>query len=324
MRYNCPVCPNNCSIADGGFGICGVRSNRNGKAYLPYYGILSAVSVDPIEKKPLYHFHPGKNILSVGFFGCSLSCPFCQNYRISKEFPGSQSGSVSPADFVKSALERGTFGIAYTYSEPIIHLEWVLETATEAASHGLKNVLVTNGYINDEPGNELLKVMDAVNIDLKSFNPDFYHDELKAKLGPVLNFIKKAAAKTHIEVTSLIIPGKNDSLKEIQESSSFLASIDKNIPFHLSAYYPSYKYSIPPTAPASLLRLAEAASEVLNFVYTGNISGGRTNTHCPECGNLLVKRNGYSTLIIGAAGQKCKKCGKDLSSCSIVLSHRNS
>jgi pyruvate formate lyase activating enzyme len=322
MSYNCRVCPNNCSIAEGRTGLCGVRSNRNGKAYLPYYGLLSAVSSDPIEKKPLYHYHPGENIYSVGFYGCNLSCPYCQNYHISKEFNKPSSRAVSPSELVSSAAESGSFGIAYTYSEPIVHYEWVLETSLEAASLGLKNVLVTNGYINKTPATELLKVIDAVNIDLKSFNPEFYQRELKAELEPVLNFIKKASKHCHVEVTTLIIPGKNDSEDEIKQSSAFLASIDPNIPFHLSAYYPSYKYTFPPTAPENLLRLADTASEVLNFVYTGNISGGRTDTHCPECGNQLIKRNGYSTIITGITGKKCNNCGKDLDSLSLVLSDR--
>ncbi|MBI9105433.1 MAG: AmmeMemoRadiSam system radical SAM enzyme [Spirochaetales bacterium] len=310
MQYNCPVCPNNCVIAEGKTGICGVRSSRNGKAFLPYYGVLSAVSTDPVEKKPLYHYHPGKTIFSVGFYGCSLSCPFCQNYRISKEFGKPLSKPVSPARLAESAAGSGSFGIAYTYSEPIVHLEYILETAAEASSLGLKNVLVTNGYINAEPAERLLEITDAVNIDLKSFNPDFYRNELKAKLEPVLKFITKAAKYCHIEVTTLVIPGKNDSEAEISESAAFLASIDKNIPFHLSAYYPSYKYSVPPTRPDALIKLAEKASEKLNFVYTGNIAGGRTDTICPGCGNTLIKRSGYSTVSSGLIHGKCSSCGQ--------------
>lgn len=317
MQYNCPVCPNNCTIPEGKSGICGVRFNKNGAAHLPYNGVLSAVSADPIEKKPLYHYHPGERIYSVGFYGCSLSCPFCQNYNISKEFGKPASLPVEPADAARAAADSGSFGIAYTYSEPIVHYEWVLETAAEASKLGLKNVLVTNGYINDSPADKLLDSIDALNVDLKSFNPDFYRFELKAELDPVLNFIQKAAGKCHLEVTTLIIPDKNDSEEEIKQSAAFLASINPDIPYHLSAYYPSYKYTAPPTSPGLLMNLAEAALTSLNYVYTGNIAGGVSDTLCPECGRVLIKRSGYATRITGLKNGRCL-CGFDASGIIIL------
>ncbi|HAK46345.1 MAG TPA: AmmeMemoRadiSam system radical SAM enzyme [Spirochaeta sp.] len=319
MAVTCKVCPNQCHISDNHFGICGVRGALDNKLHLPYHGILSATSVDPIEKKPLYHFHPGAGIYSVGFFGCSLSCPFCQNYRISKEFPRKPEGrKTRPESVAEAALKSGSFGIAYTYSEPIVHYEWVLECAKEAHARGLKNVLVTNGYINDEPAKELLAWMDAVNIDLKSFNESFYHDELGGSLRPVLDFIRLAADSVHTELTTLIIPGKNDSTAEINKAADFIAGIDKNIPWHLSAYYPAYKYSIRPTGHEEILKLVDTAGEKLNFVFAGNI-GGRSDTYCPSCGSLLIKRSGYSTIVSGIAGGRCTGCGSDAADFNIII-----
>jgi pyruvate formate lyase activating enzyme len=318
MLYNCELCPNNCKIREGQKGTCMVRENQDGNLYLPAYGYLSAISSDPIEKKPLYHYYPGKQIFSAGFYGCNLSCPFCQNYTISKEFSLSGKNYISPDDLVDSAFERGSFGIAYTYSEPIVHFEYVTEAEEYASSLGLKNILVTNGYINDDFSDKLLSNTDAVNVDLKSYNPDFYTKELKGKLEPVLSFIRKAGASVHTEITTLIIPGKNDSEEELRQSAAFIASVNKQIPFHLSAYHPCYKYSIPPTTPSKLMRLAEIASEYLDFVYTGNINSGRADTKCPSCGNTLINRSGYQTECSGIKGGICAICGTPVVNFGII------
>ena len=312
MPYSCSICPHNCRIPDGGFGRCGVRGCRDGRLYLPYHGILSAASNDPVEKKPLYHFHPGESIFSIGFYGCNLSCPFCQNYHISKEFGEPSSSVTSPEKAAERALSEGSFGIAYTYSEPVVHYEWVLETAKAAHRLGLKNVMVTNGFINPGRADALLEHIDALNIDLKSFNDDFYRRELRGSLEPVLEFIRKAAAVSHVEATTLVIPGKNDGEDEISSCSKFLSSVDPDIPYHLSAYYPTYNYSVPPTSSARLTHLADLASEDLNFVYTGNIAGGRTDTFCPDCGTLLISRSGYSTQITGLSSDSCENCGRKI------------
>ena len=319
MSYQCFLCPNRCLISDNSFGNCGVRGSKDGESFLPYHGVISAASMDPIEKKPLYHFHPGTAIFSVGFFGCSLACPFCQNSNISKEFSSSHGRQkLAPRGVVDVAIEQGSFGIAYTYSEPIVHYEWVIECAEHAASRGLKNILVTNGYINPEPGKELLKNIDAVNIDLKSFSDSFYKTELKGSLQPVLEFIEYAAGTVHTELTTLIIPGKNDSTDELKSAVDFIAGLNKNIPWHLSAYYPAYNYSIPPTEPASLRAIAERASEKLDFVFTGNISDS-SNSFCPDCGNLLIERSGYHTRLPGIADGKCSSCGAEVSVFGIII-----
>lgn len=306
----CSLCPNRCKISDGKSGLCKVRFNKEGKPELPFYGKLSALSVDPIEKKPLYHFHPAEQILSVGFVGCSLRCPFCQNYNISQS---TERGLdfVSPSDLAEAALRKNSFGIAYTYSEPIVHLEYVSDASREARDRGLKNVLVSNGYITKEASSELAECIDAANIDLKCYSNDFYKRELGGALDPVLEFISFAADKMHLEVTTLVIPGKNDSDEEIGSIASFLSEISPDIPYHLSCYYPTYNYSIPPTEAASVRRLADAAREKLNYVYLGNVGLEETNTSCPSCGKLIVRRSGYSTKVVGLTGDgACSGCGE--------------
>lgn len=307
-KVRCRLCPHNCLIAQDRHGICQVRFNRNGELQLPFYGKLSSIAVDPIEKKPLYHFYPGREILSVGFVGCSFRCPFCQNYRISQD-TRIPTELVSPQDLADMALRQGSFGISYTYSEPLVHLEYVLDTARIAQTKGLKNVLVSNGYINPEPAAEMLKLMDAANIDLKTFNPDFYRKEIGGKLEEVKRFLGQASGKIALEVTTLVIPTKNDSLEEIEAIARFLASLDPGIPYHLSAYFPQYRYTIPPTPPATLHRLAEAARRHLHYVYLGNVGLEETNTACRGCGNLLVRRRGYSVTIKGIREGKCDRCG---------------
>lgn len=306
----CGLCPHTCRIANGEAGICKVRVNKHDHLELPYFGMLSAIAVDPIEKKPLFHFYPGKPIFSVGFYGCSFRCPFCQNYRISQEVD--KSGQrVTPENCVGLALQHDSFGIAYTYSEPLVHFEYVVQTSEIGREAGLKNILVTNGYLNPKPTKELLKVTDAANVDLKSFNDDFYREELGGSLNPILRFIEAAAASIHLEVTTLVIPGKNDSPEEISEIARFLSSVNRGIPLHLSAYYPTYTYVIDATPPETIRRLAEVASEYLDYVYPGNISGP-SDTLCPSCGATVIRRRGYNIDITGLKDGCCTSCGTRL------------
>ena len=304
----CSLCPHRCLIAEGGHGICKVRSNLEGALRLPFYGRLSALAVDPIEKKPLYHFHPGSRILSVGFVGCSFRCKFCQNWHISQS-TDVETWPVTPADLVRRAGEAGSSAIAYTYSEPLIHAEYLLDAAKAARAAGLKNVLVSNGYINPEPAEEVLSLMDAANIDLKSFDAEFYRSETGGRLEEVKRFLGLAAGRIHLEVTTLIIPTKNDDPAMLEDLARFIASLGRDIPLHLSCYYPQYRYTIPPTPPALVSKLAQVAERHLRFVYLGNIGNEESNTLCPTCRSVLVRRIGYSVRIEGLRGNSCRKCG---------------
>lgn len=309
QKIKCFLCPNGCIIAPGKKGVCGVRKNIRGELDIPFYGRLSGIALDPIEKKPLYHFYPGKMILSVGFWGCSFRCPFCQNYHISQQ---TREGSeyIGPEKLVDLAISRNSFGIAYTYSEPLIHMEYLLDTAKIAKKRGLKNVLVSNGYVNSEPAEDFLEYLDAANIDLKSFNPDFYKKEIGGNLDEVKRFLTQAVHKIALEVTTLVIPTKNDTISEVGDIARFLASLDPDIPYHLSCYYPTYHYSIPPTSASAISKFAEHAKKYLNYVYLGNVGLKETNTYCSSCGNLLIRRSGYSITISGIKGGKCSQCSE--------------
>lgn len=308
----CNLCPHNCVISNEQYGICSIRKNENMKLALPFYGLLSALNIDPIEKKPLYHFYPGSSILSAGFYGCNFHCPFCQNYQISQETESVKSKKyTSPLELVQLAVDEGIPSIAYTYSEPVIHFEYIMECAEFAHSNNIRNVLVTNGYLNPLPAKELLSLMDGVNVDLKSFTESFYH-KIGGSLEPVKEFIRLASELTHLEVTTLVIPDENDSEEEIMSIAEFLADIDTDIPLHLSCYYPVYKYNTPPTSIDSVLYLTEKASHILNFVYPGNVGLTEINTKCPECGNTIVSRKGYSVSTTGIINGECSKCGKKI------------
>ena len=304
----CGLCPHACLIRPGGHGRCRVRGNHGGVLELPFYGRLSSIAVDPIEKKPLYHFHPGKNILSVGFVGCSFHCPFCQNFRISQD-TSVPTREVSAAELVAMAEQEGSFGIAYTYSEPLVHLEYVLEACRLARARGLKNVLVSNGFVNPEPAEELLGLLDAANIDLKSFNPEFYRREIRGELEEVKRFLAQARGRIELEVTTLVIPGRNDGPEEMEAIAAFLADLDPAIPLHLSAYHPQYRYTLPPTPAATLSRLAEVARRYLRYVYLGNLGAEESDTACRQCAAVLVRRRGYQVSVPGLHDGRCARCG---------------
>ena len=307
----CLLCPNFCVIKPEKQGKCRIRGyDSDLKPVIPFAGKISALAVDPIEKKPLYHFYPRSQILSVGFYSCNLTCPFCQNYHISTKVD-SNAKTIAPEEMAEIAASSNTIGLAYTYSEPMIHIEWIKETAKLVRGKKLKNVLVTNGYINQEAGESILENIDALNIDLKSFNENFYTNELGGKLEPIKDFIKLAASKAHVEITTLVIPGKNDEEKEIEKIASFIASINNSIPFHLSCYYPTYKYSIERTDPVKVINLAAIASKYLEFVYVGNTGMAENSTKCPSCKCIIVKRAGYKTEIMTKNGF-CPNCGKKI------------
>jgi pyruvate formate lyase activating enzyme len=256
-------------------------------------------------------------ILSAGFAGCNLRCPFCQNWHISQkaDAPGRQ---MTPGDLVSAALHENSPSIAYTYSEPLVHLEFLLDCMALARRHGIANVLVTNGCANAEAAREILSLTDAANIDLKCFSAESYAEVLGGDRETVCGFIRLACEMgVHVEVTTLVVPGLNDSDEELDSCADFIASLKVEIPWHLSAYHPDYRWNAPPTDPDMLRRIAEKAREKIRFVYTGNISGGYNDTACPHCGAILVRRRGYRvempglSVLEGGHFYHCAKCGKE-------------
>lgn len=312
-QVRCRVCPHNCRIKPGGYGVCKVRANENGTLWALNYAEVSSVVLDPIEKKPLYHFYPGTNILSVGTVGCNLACGFCQNHSIAHESPPTR--RLEAHELLELALEcssRRSVGVAYTYSEPLMWYEYVREAAPLLKEKGQKNVLVTNGFINQPPLLELLPFIDAMNIDLKAFTERFYHANCKGRLEPVKNTIETCVGRTHVELTTLVIPGHNDRPEEIDELSRWVASLDPDIPLHLSAYHPAYKFNLPPTPFRTLSEARQAALAHLRHVYVGNIGGFDNNTYCHHCGEVLVERSGYQVELRHLDGHKCGACGKEV------------
>ncbi len=312
-RVQCLLCPHNCLIQNNKAGICGARKNIDGVLVSLIYGELTAVSMDPIEKKPLYHFYPGSDILSIGTKGCNFKCLFCQNWHISQDMNAS-STYHEPEDIIKIAREKNSLGIAYTYSEPFIWYEYIMDCSKLARENGLKNVYVTNGFINPEPLQDILVNADAMNIDLKSFREDTYKKISKGKLSNVLDTIRSAHQKCHIELTTLIVTGINDNLQEMRNIIDFIYSINPDIPWHISRYHPSYKYNAPATDIDFMMSVYEEARKKLNYVYCGNISSSYegSDTMCPHCGSLVISRSGYSVNIKGLVKGNCSKCGNSL------------
>ena len=308
--YTCLLCPHECRLNPDQKGLCLTRlATDEGIRPLREYPV-TAVAVDPIEKKPFYHYHPGSRILSIGFSGCNLKCPFCQNWHLS-QLTDHQYRKIRPEDIPGLCDEQKSRGCAFTYSEPLIHYEYLMEAAEALHSEGLEALLVTNGYINPLPGEKLAGVMDAVKVDLKGFTEQWYKKELKGGLEPVKEFIRICSKKTHLEVVTLVIPDKNDSIEEIEESSRFIGSLNRSIPFHLTAYYPNYQYSIPQTRETTLLQLAAQARENLNHVYTGNLDL-ENPTFCSRCGETLIDRISGHITFPGLEDGKCRHCGTSL------------
>jgi pyruvate formate lyase activating enzyme len=332
-KAKCTACRHYCVIPDKGTGICGVRQNKNGKLYLIVYGKASAVNIDPIEKKPLFHFLPGTPIFSLGTVGCNFSCEFCQNWDLSQatkdlrtklikekraEDMGIEVGKfgyeLSPKKIVETTAAKNIPSIAYTYNEPIIFFEYLYDTAKLAKKKGIKNVLVTNGYETDEALEKLKPYVQALNIDLKSFNSSFYTTICKARLEKVLETIKSARKMGFwVEITTLVIPGKNDSNDELRKIAEFIASVDKSIPWHVTAFFPQYMMkNIRPTPAETLEKAYDIGCKAgLKYVYVGNISDDeRSNTKCHNCKALLIKREGYFVEVQESFKKgKCLKCG---------------
>lgn len=267
----CGICPQDCLLEDGQTGFCRARTRHGDEIRANNYGRVTSMALDPIEKKPLRHFCPGSMILSVGSYGCNLRCPFCQNHEISMTDERIDSVLLSPQALLEKAVEiQGNIGVAFTYNEPLIGYEYVRDCAELLKQNGLKTVLVTNGYIHKEPMEKLLPNIDAMNIDLKAFTEDYYQ-ALKGHLEPVKRTIETCAPRCHVEVTTLIVPGQNDSEDEMRRLSSWIATVNKNIPLHISRFFPRYHMTDAHATPVDRIkRLVQIAREVLDNVYTGN------------------------------------------------------
>jgi pyruvate formate lyase activating enzyme len=308
-KIACHLCPAECKLKDGQYGICRCRVNRNGELVTDNYGEMVTVAVDPIEKKPLYHFYPGSQILSTGPNCCNLGCLHCQNWGISQQ--KARTVYFSPEKLVESAGMHGSIGVAFTYTEPLMWFEYIRDVAPKLRSSGYKVVLVTNGYLNPAPLAELLPYVDAMNIDLKGIRERFYLRICKGRLAPVKENIRQTfESGTHVEVTNLIIPGENDADEEISDLIDFVVSVSEMIPLHFSAYRPDYKMDHEATPVETLTRAWELAKNRLKYVYLGNVwtPEGR-DTHCPKCATLLIERSGFRAEVVGLDGSRCRQCG---------------
>jgi pyruvate formate lyase activating enzyme len=306
-------------LQEGKIGLCGVRQNLGGRIKCRVYGLVSGYAFDPIEKKPLYHYYPGKKILSMGSFGCNLNCNFCQNWKISLDcqLDNLQGEAKTGDQIISDALANSdNIGVAYTYNEPTVWFEFMYDTALMVKNIGLKNVMVSNGYINKEPLEMLLNVIDAFNIDLKAFTDSFYHEMAGGKINPVLESLKLINAHDkHLELTMLVIPRKNDDLEKFKEMVHWIqAELGENTVLHLSRYFPKYKQTLPPTSEAVLSEMAQLAQDKLNFVYLGNTQTHMySNTLCSNCKTELVMRNGFTvTFTKEFSSGKCLNCEKQM------------
>ncbi|HRX97265.1 MAG TPA: AmmeMemoRadiSam system radical SAM enzyme [Bacteroidales bacterium] len=302
----CYLCPHNCIIKPENRGQCRVRKNINGILYSENYEQVCSIGFDPIEKKPFYHYFPGKIIFSVGSIGCNLHCKFCQNWGISQsnceEFE--QLHSASPDQVINLALSRHeNIGIAFTYNEPAVWYEYMMDIARLSEQElGLRNVMVSNGYINQEPLEDLFPYIDAFSIDLKAFTDVFYHEVTGTRLQPVLDTLKRIrAAGKHLEITNLLITNRNDDPDRFKEMVGWIESeLGRDTVLHISRYFPAYKLDEPKTPEETLYKFYEIASSKLNYVYLGNLrSNHGQDTYCPECKTKVIKRSGYNTEIVG-------------------------
>ncbi len=313
----CQLCPRFCTIKENSRGNCGVRINKEGKLYSLVYGKPCAIHVDKIEKKPLYHFLPGTNSFSIATAGCNLHCLYCQNWEISQCKPEEISHlNLSPEEIVKKAIKEKCKSISYTYSEPTIAIEYFLDIAKLAKKNKLKNIIVSNGFINEEPLKEWCKYLNGANIDLKSFDDKFYRELTTASIKPILNTLKILKENNvWLEITNLIIPKKNDNIEEIKKMSTWIKdNLGKDTPLHFSRFSPMYKMSnIQSTTEKTLLKAKETALKAgLKYVYIGNINiENSENTYCPKCKKLLIERMGFTVLQNNIKNGKCS-CGEKI------------
>jgi pyruvate formate lyase activating enzyme len=317
QELDCFLCSHRCHILNGKRGVCGVRENNGGILYSLVYGRVIAQNVDPIEKKPLYHFLPGSRSYSIATPGCNFRCDFCQNWQISQARDHlEQHAFVQPQEIVSGALRTNCASIAYTYTEPTIFMEYALDVANIAKAEGIRNVFVTNGYETPEAVEAMRGVIDAANIDLKSFSDSFYRKVCKGKLQPVLDSIRGMHdAGIHVEVTTLVIPAQNDSDGELSGIASFLADVSPDIPWHISRFHPDYKAMDSIPTPVSTLEKAARIGEAkgLKFIYVGNVfETERLHTRCPKCGEIIIRRSYMQVQSIKLKNGSCFNCGGKL------------
>jgi pyruvate formate lyase activating enzyme len=306
-RVSCSLCPHQCALDKGQQGLCAARRSDGEALYSLNYGQVTSSGLDPIEKKPLYHFCPGAEIYSLGSFGCNFKCSFCQNSSISQSRPATQELSVE--ELLRLVEKNGIRFVAFTYNEPLIWYEYVLECVKSLSARGVRCVLVTNGYIQPEPLRELLPFLAAMNIDLKSFSPTFYRDYPGGRLEVVLDTIRASYGKCHLELTNLVIGGLNDDEAVFRELVQFVRGISAELPLHISRYFPAFEMVSPATPLAVMERLYRIAAEALAYVYLGNVSlEVGQDTCCPACGEVLISRRGYQTTGNVQNGE-CRGCG---------------
>lgn len=309
----CRLCPHECRVVDRSRGSCGVRENRGGTYYTLVYGQPCSLHVDPIEKKPLFHYLPGSQALSLATAGCNFSCCFCQNWEISQRRPEEvESFDLAPAEVVRQARQRGCRVIAHTYSEPTVFFEYVRDCAALGREAGVANVMISNGFINREPLRELCRTLGAIKIDLKAFSETFYREQCGGALKPVLeSLLTVRAEKTWLEVVVLVIPGLNDSAREIESMCRWLVrELGPDVPLHFSRFVPTYMLkNVPPTPPATLHEARRIAlAEGVRFCYIGNLISDAEHTTCPSCGRVLLRRMMFSVENAGLQDGRCRFC----------------
>ncbi len=318
-RVHCFLCAHECKISESKLGVCGVRQNLDGTLYTTVYGDVIAANVDPIEKKPLYHFLPGSRSFSIATFGCNFKCSFCQNWQISQVRPGEvadqqverEEVTLSPEEVVEKAGRYGCASVSYTYTEPTIFFEYAYDTARLAREQGLANVFVTNGYMTKQALEAIAPYLNAANVDLKSFRDDYYKTTCKARLQPVLDsieYIKKLGI--WLEVTTLVVPGENDSDEELDQIASFISGVDTEIPWHISRFRPDYEMMDHEATPIERLHKARdiGRRNGLSYVYLGNVMEN-ADTYCPRCGEPVLERTGRATTRNNIQNGACASCG---------------
>ena len=318
-EIECTLCPRRCRVGNLERGYCGVRENREGVYYTLVYGLPCSAHVDPIEKKPFYHVLPGTNSFSIATAGCNMHCKFCQNWEISQARPEQiRSFPFPPSQVVGTAEETSCASIAYTYTEPVVFIEYVLDTAREARMAGLKSVVVTAAYIEAKPLRDMCEVVDAIKVDLKAIRDDFYRRQCDSSLEPVLDaLLTIRAAGVWLELVYLVIPTLNDTVEQFRETSQWVSqNLGADVPIHFSRFHPAYRLKNLPPTPLETVETARqvALAEGLRYAYVGNVPPGRKgeSTWCPACGSLLIERHGYHVRVKGLMHGTCEKCGREI------------